>query len=44
MRGRNMPPDGYTSITVPDEVFEQLTEVMRAHFQYLVQIDDVIFC
>lgn len=25
---RDMPPDGYTSITVPDEVFEQLTEVM----------------
>lgn len=23
-----MPPDGYSSITVPDEVFEQLTAVM----------------
>jgi hypothetical protein len=23
-----MPPEGYNSITVPDEVFEQLTEVM----------------
>ncbi|MFC4989078.1 hypothetical protein [Saliphagus infecundisoli] len=26
-----MPPDGYTSITVPDEVFEQLTEVMSEY-------------
>lgn len=23
-----MPPDGYNSITVPDEVCEQLTEIM----------------
>ena len=23
-----MPPEGYSSITVPDEVFEQVTEVM----------------
>jgi hypothetical protein len=23
-----MPPDGYNSITIPDEVCEQLTEVM----------------
>ena len=23
-----MPPEGYNSITVPDEVFEQFTEVM----------------
>lgn len=23
-----MPPDGYSSITVPDDVFAQLTEVM----------------
>ena len=23
-----MPPEGYNAITVPDEVFEQVTEVM----------------
>ena len=23
-----MPPDGYSTITVPDEVFERVTEVM----------------
>lgn len=23
-----MPPEGYNAVTVPDEVFEQLTEVM----------------
>ena len=23
-----MPPEGYSSITVPDEVFQQVTEVM----------------
>ncbi|GAA0474051.1 hypothetical protein MUK72_16710 (plasmid) [Halococcus dombrowskii] len=23
-----MPPEGYNTITVPDEVFEQVTEVM----------------
>ena len=26
-----MPPDGYSSITVPDEVFEQVTTVMIEH-------------
>ena len=26
-----MPPEGYSAITVPDEVFEQVTEVMIEH-------------
>lgn len=31
MRSKNRPPNGYTSITVPDEVFEHLTEVMSEY-------------
>jgi hypothetical protein len=26
-----MPPEGYSTITVPDEVFEQVTEVMTEY-------------
>jgi hypothetical protein len=26
-----MPPEGYSAITVPDEVFEQVTEVMMEY-------------
>jgi hypothetical protein len=36
-----MPPEGYSSITVPDEVFEQVTEVM-IEYEYESIADAVV--